>query len=353
MSFCPPPSPLPLEKGGEDKGEEVSLGALGDFSVNQLKLGFVLDPPEAIKCLEDTSFYIMKCAFERGHEVYYIDSRDVFAKGDTVLASAQTVEMNFDEGFRTIRKFRLIGLETLDLVFIRKDPPFDAHYLYLTHLLALLKGKVPMLNDPAGIRSANEKLYSLNFPEWIPETAVAGRVEVLADFVDEVGDAVVKPLSERGGTGVVRLRRDDPGKIKTLEESIGKYGTLVAQRFLPDVEEKGDKRILLLAGEILGGYVRIPPRGDFRVSLYHDGRYEKAGFEERERKLVKSLAPKLVADGLLFTGLDVIGGFISEINVTSPAGIPEINHFAGERLEEKVVDFLEGLTARFHTIRAL
>lgn len=326
----------------------------------KLRLGFVLDPPEKIKCLEDTSFYIMKEAYERGHEIFYLDSRHIYAQGRDVLARAGKVSVDFQDGFKEIEVLERLDLASLDLLFIRKDPPFDSHYLYLTYLLELLKDKTVMLNDPAGIRNANEKLYILNFPDWIPETCVSSTLPVLRGFVKDMGDAVLKPLNERGGIGIVRARRDDADLDKIISGMLSQYGTVMAQKFLPQVQDQGDTRVLVLNGEILGAYARIPPRGDFRVSVLRDGRYEKRVPGDREREIVRHVAPRLLADGLLFVGLDLIGGLISEINVTSPAGIPEINHFAGpnpliparspglegpvfagERLEIKVVDFLE------------
>jgi glutathione synthase len=314
--------------------------------MKHLKMGFLMDPPEKIKCLEDTSFYIMKRAFEKGHDAIYIDSRHVFALGNRVCARAQSVEANTRDGFKPRELVERYDLESLDLLFIRKDPPFDAHYLYLTHLLELLKGKVPILNDPAGIRSANEKLYALRFPEWIPETCVAQESVTILDFLETVGDAVLKPPCERGGIDIVRVRKKDASKEKAVASLLAKYGTVIAQRFIPAVERGGDKRILVLDGRILGGYVRIPPRGDFRVSVFHDGRYEPASFDERDRRMVESLRPALLADGLYFVGLDVIGGFLSEVNVTSPAGIPESNLFVGRELEDDVVAFLEAFSSR-------
>jgi glutathione synthase len=311
--------------------------------MQKFRIGFILDPPEKIKCLEDTSFYVMKEAHERGHEVFYVDSRDVSSRSGKILARASRVAVNFDDGFKVLETHAALGLETLDLVFIRKDPPFDAHYLYLTHLLEMLPERTAVLNDPAGIRGANEKLYILNFPDVIPETVVSSREDVLLDFIRETGDAVLKPLSERGGIGIVRVRSGAPDAGNLLRESLAQYGLLMAQRFIPEVERTGDSRVLILNGEMIGGYVRIPPKGDFRVSVFHDGRYEPLHRDEKILALAARVKGRLLADGLLFVGLDVIGGKITEINVTSPAGIPESNHFLGRKLETQVVDFLESL----------
>lgn len=309
--------------------------------MNKLRLGFVLDPPEKIKCLEDTSFYIMKEAFERGHDVYYIDSRQVYAQAGKIMAETGRVAVDFNDGFKKKEDFQNLDLAGLDLIFIRKDPPFDSQYLYLTYLLEKLKGQIPVLNDPAGIRGANEKFYILNFPEHIPATCVSSHLPVLLAFVGEAGDAVLKPLHERGGIGISRARRSDPDKEKIIRGMLSQYGTIMAQKFIPDILESGDMRVLMLNGEFLGAYSRIPPAGDFRVSVSRDGRYQKSVIGAREREIIESVGPRLRKDGLYFAGLDLIGGMISEINVTSPAGIPEINLFAGEKLEVKMVDFLE------------
>ena len=309
--------------------------------MKKLRLGFVLDPPEKIKCLEDTSFYIMKEAFERGHDIFYIDSRHVYAQAGKIMAETGRVAVDFNDGFKRKEDFQNLDLGGLDLLFIRKDPPFDPHYLYLTYLLEKLKGQVPVLNDPAGIRGANEKFYILNFPQWIPAACVSSRMSVLSAFVDESGDAVLKPLNERGGIGIVRVRSVDTDKDKAIHEMLSQYGTVMAQKFIPEILNSGDTRVLMLNGEFLGAYTRIPPAGDFRVSMTRDGRYQKSVIGGREREIIERIGPRLRKDGLYFAGLDLIGGLISEINVTSPAGIPEINHFAGERLEGKMVDFLE------------
>lgn len=311
-----------------------------------MKFGFVMDPPETIRCLEDTSFYIMKESFERGHEVFYVDSRHVTARGCGLYADARQVEVNVSDGFRELKSFRGLDLSSLDIIFLRKDPPFDRHYLSLTYLLEFLKGKVPVLNDPAGVRNANEKLYGLRFPDCVPKTVVSAQPPVILEFLEEVGEAVLKPLWQRGGIGVVKMKSGDSENEANIRKNLREYGTLLAQQFIPEVRTEGDKRILVLNGEILGAYRRIPPAGDFRVSLEKDGKYEAAVIDQRDRELTETIRPSLLSDGLYFVGLDVIAGRITEINVTSPAGIPEINHFLGAKLEAKVVSFLERFAKR-------
>lgn len=309
--------------------------------MTKLKIGFIMDPPEMISFLEDTSFSIMKEACRRAHEVFYIDSRHLYARKNVLFAKAARGDANDWDGFREEAYFPCLEMASLDRVFLRKDPPFNAHYLSLTYLLELLGGKVPVINDPAGVRNANEKLFSLRFPDLIPETFVASEAQSVLNFLEEVKEAVLKPLWGRGGEGIVKVGMKDRDKEAVVAKAVAQNGTVVVQRFLPEVLETGDKRILLLNGGPLGAYRRLPPRGDFRVNLYRDGRYEPAGLDARDEELIRAIAGALTEEGLYFAGLDVIGGLITEINVTSPGGVPEIDHFAGKKLEAPIVDFLE------------
>lgn len=300
-----------------------------------------MDPPETISCLEDTSFTVMKEACRRAHEVFYLDSRFISARQNRVYAEASTVDANDRDGFRKTGHFPRLALESLDVVFLRKDPPFDAGYLSLTYLLELLKGKVPVVNDPEGVRNANEKLSILAFPDRIPQTAVSSSASEILRFLEEMREIVLKPLWQRGGVGIMKIGLEDSGREKIVEEMLRVQGTVIAQRFLPEVRSEGDKRILLLNGRPLGAYRRIPPPGDFRVSLYRDGRYEAASLSPGDEALVFAMRDFLKSRGLYFVGLDVIAGLLTEINVTSPGGIPEMNHFSGRKLESEIVDFLE------------
>jgi len=311
-----------------------------------LKIGFIMDPSETIRCLEDTSFYIMKEAFERGHGIFYLDSRYISFRDHSLFAGADRVAVNFSDGFKILKRLPCLDLASLDVIFLRKDPPFDRHYLSLTYLLEFLKGKVPVINDPEGVRSANEKLYGLRFADCVPKTVVSRQVSVLLEFLEEMGEIVLKPLWQRGGIGIVKMKAGESGNEREIRDRLCEHEILVAQQFLPEIRVEGDKRILLLNGEILGAYRRIPPAGDFRVSFERDGKYEPAVIRERDRDLAGKIRETLLKDGLYFVGLDVIGEWITEINVTSPGGIPEINHFSGARLEAAVVSFLESFARR-------
>jgi glutathione synthase len=237
-------------------------------------------------------------------------------------------------------------MDTFDVVWMRKDPPFNQDYIYATYILSLIdQSKTKVINDPRGIRESNEKLYTLYFPEWIPGSIVTKDIEQLNKFLaEEGGEIVVKPLDGHGGEGVFYVREGDRNSNVILE-TITNFGKqyVLAQRFIKEVSE-GDKRIILLNGEPLGAVLRVPkPGGEFRCNFHSGGSPAKSDLTERDIKICKALSRRLKKDGLYFVGIDVIGGYITEINTTSPTGIQEINRLNGVKLEADVIDFVEGL----------
>jgi glutathione synthase len=240
-----------------------------------------------------------------------------------------------------------MDLAALDATLVRKDPPFDDAYYFATLLLERLRGRSLVVNDPRGLREANEKLYALRFPRWIPRTLVTADRSAAREFVRKVGGrAVVKPLDGHGGFGVLGLQTGDhnmPG-ILDLHTREGTRLVLV-QEYLPAVVE-GDKRILVLDGEPLGGVLRVPPPGELRANLHVGGEARPTELTDAERALVADLAPALRADGLYFVGLDVIGERLTEVNVTSPTGIRQLEAFTGMRAAARVIEWLEGRVAR-------
>jgi glutathione synthase len=228
-----------------------------------------------------------------------------------------------------------------DVVLQREDPPVDAEYVTSTQILGLCR-RALVLNRPSGILAANEKLYACGFPELMAETLVSRHIAQLVDFMVKLGgEMIVKPLGGRGGEGIFHVRHDDRNLFSILEQSTG-FGTrrVMAQRYLPQVRG-GDKRILLLDGEPLGALLRIPDPRETRSNLHVGGRPARASLDEADRRIVAALAPALRRDGLFFVGIDVIGGFLTEVNVTSPTGLQEIDAFDGVRLEERVLDAIE------------
>lgn len=309
---------------------------------NSLKIGFVMDPLEKLNPADDTSFSILMECQRRGYQVFYIHLEDLFIYQGTIMAELQEIRVgsSFEVSYEKRREIKSLSL--LDIIFIRKEPPFNMDYIYSTYLLSLTGGKTFLINDPHGIREANEKLYALNFPDITPETCVSKDPARLKGFLKQIGgEMVIKPLNERGGYGVLYLREGDKNINAILEVSTQNgQEYIVAQRYLPESRE-GDKRILLLDGEPIGAFLRIPPEEDFRANMHVGGKAVKADITDTDRYICMILSERLRQDKLYFVGVDIIGNKVTEINVTSPAGIPEINALDHSKLEEQVVDFLE------------
>ncbi len=310
-----------------------------------LRMAFVMDPLTPMDIQADTTFALMLAAQERGHSLWYVDPADLGVGSDGATARAARVHVQRVEGdhARVEPAQTLVLDQAFDVIWQRKDPPVDAEFVTATQILGLCQ-KALVLNRPAGILASNEKLYALNFPDLMAETIVSrDRAELLA-FMDQMGgEMIVKPLDGRGGEGIFFLRQDDKNLSSILEQST-QFGArrIMAQRFLPDVR-LGDKRILLLDGEPLGGLLRVPSDGEVRANLHVGGRAEKGGLDEIDLRIIEAVAPWLKRDGLFFVGIDVIGGKLTEINVTSPTGIQEMGRLDGEAYEVRVIERVEAL----------
>jgi glutathione synthase len=303
----------------------------------------VMDPIGSIDIRADTSFALMLEAQRRGHRLFYVDPSDLGVDDGRPVARAHPVTLRQQVGNHVdLGPERTLLLDDdADVVLQRKDPPVDAEYVTSTQILGLCR-RALVLNRPSGILAANEKLYACGFPELMAETLVSRHIAQLVDFMVKLGgEMIVKPLGGRGGEGIFHVRHDDRNLFSILEQSTG-FGTrrVMAQRYLPQVRE-GDKRILLLDGEPLGALLRIPDARETRSNLHVGGRPARASLDEADRRIVAALAPALRRDGLFFVGIDVIGGFLTEVNVTSPTGLQEIDAFDGVRLEERVLDAIE------------
>jgi glutathione synthase len=313
------------------------------MSPRRLTLAFVMDPLEAIDIDADTTFALMLDAQRRNHEVLYVSPSDLTASNRGPSAQARPAELRRERG----RHFELGDVRTVlldeevDLVFQRVDPPVDAEYRIATQILALCRRAV-VLNRPEGILAANEKLYTLGFPELMAETLVSRKILELLGFMDELGgEMIVKPLDGKGGEGIFHLRREDRNLRSILEQSTRfESCRIMAQRYLPAVRE-GDKRILLVDGEPIGAVLRVPGANEVRSNLHVGGSPHRAELDESDRKIVETIAPSLRRDGLFFVGIDVIGGFLTEINVTSPTGVQEIDSLENRCLEAEILDAAE------------
>ncbi len=309
-----------------------------------MQLVYVMDPLEGLLPDKDTTFAFQRAAAARGHENLHALKRDVFVREGQVFARVRPVKIGLADSPApfTLGEPRDVNLADVEAVLIRKDPPFDAEYLYTTLLLERLRGRTLLVNDPRGLRDANEKLYTLHFSSFTPRTLVTADRDRILAFMEEVGGAaVIKPLDGAGGAGVLMLARGDKNNraILDLQTAEGKRFAMV-QEYLPAVR-KGDKRVLLLDGEVLGAINRVPRADDLRSNIHVGGRVEPAEVTAEERAVVAGLAPRLKKDGLFFVGLDFIGGKLTEINVTSPTGIQELSRHSGRDVAEDVIAWIE------------
>jgi glutathione synthase len=308
-----------------------------------MRIVVIMDPVETVVVDTDTSFALMLEAQTRGHRVDHALITDLFLDRGRLGARVRPATMRRDPPPPIVLgPPEDVFLDAVDAVLIRKDPPFDANYLWACQLLEHVRGATVVVNDPRGLREANEKLYATHFPELTPETLVSNSKARIKQFVARVGGrAVLKPLSGAGGEGVFLLRDDDLN-LNAIIEAVTHDGKRVAmvQRFLPEVA-RGDKRILLLDGEPLGAILRVPRHDDVRSNIHVGGTVEAADLDDDDRRIVAGVAPRLRADGLSFVGLDVIGGRLTEVNVTSPTGIQQMSRLRGENLSARVLEWLE------------
>lgn len=310
-----------------------------------LSFAFVMDPIAAIDITKDTTFVLMLEAQRRGHRLLYLEPQDLIVDDGRAGARVRPLTLRPEPGNHfTLGTARTVRLDDdADVVFQRKDPPVDADYVIATQILTLCR-RALVLNRPQGILAANEKLYALHFPELMAETRVTRSIPELVDFLSKLGgEMIVKPLSGKGGEGIFHLRHDDRNLFSILEQST-RFGTqwVMAQRYLPEVR-RGDKRILLLEGEPLGALLRVPAEGETRANLHVGGRAVKTTLDADDRRIVEKLRPALQRDGLFFVGIDVIGGKLTEVNVTSPTGVQEINALDDAQLERRVIERVEAL----------
>ncbi len=311
------------------------------------RFAFVMDPLERILPDKDTTFVFMLQSQERGHQIYFTRPDDLFVHRTVPHATVRRVEVRRpgpgDSTHFRLFEERVQPLAWFDALFMRKDPPFDMAYFFATHLLSLVDpARTFLLNDPRGLREANEKLYALNFPGVIPPSLVTRDMQRLKAFMDELGgEMIIKPLDAAGGTGVFHVRRGDRNLNALLEMATDNGQRLImAQRYLPEVR-RGDKRVIVLNGEPLGAVARVPREDEHRGNIHVGGVCRAAPLTARDQEICAVLAPRLRADGLYFVGLDIIGDWLTEVNVTSPTGVQEINAFDRTKLEALVIDFVE------------
>lgn len=314
-----------------------------------VRLGIVMDPIGSIQIAKDSSFAMLLAAQARGWPLFYLELGDLFLRDGVVFGNGRPLRVCDDPaGWFELGPREARPLSELDAVLIRKDPPVDREYLYATHLLELAeRAGVRVVNRPAALRDANEKLFASWFPQCCPPTLVTRSMARLRDFVEEHGDVVLKPLDAMGGASVFRVRADDPNRQVILETMTAlETRQTMAQRYIPEVRA-GDKRVLLVDGEpVPYALARLPTPGETRANLAAGGQGVGVPLSGRDRWIADQLGPELRRRGLLFVGLDVIGDWLTEVNVTSPTGIRELDRIYGLNIAGDLMEVIARLVAQ-------
>ncbi len=307
-----------------------------------MKIAFQMDPIGAVDINADSSFRLAEEAQARGHELFFYGPDQLAYQEGRITARGQDMQVQRVAGDPAVLgPEREVDLAEFDVVWLRQDPPFDMHYITSTHLLDRLKGQTLVVNDPFWVRNYPEKLLVLDFPELTPPTTIARDMQTIKAFKDKHQDIILKPLYGNGGAGVFRLDANDRNLTSLYELFTGfSREPLIVQKFLPDVKN-GDKRVILVDGEPVGAINRVPAEGETRSNMHVGGRPEKIGLTERDLEICAAIGPLLKEKGQIFVGIDVIGDYLTEINVTSPTGIQELERFNGENIAEKIWQAIE------------
>ncbi|MFP4000156.1 MAG: glutathione synthase [Desulfobacterales bacterium] len=323
-----------------------------------MQIAFVMDRLEGINPLYETTAALMYECNRRRHSVFFLEPHDIYVRKQEIVARMKDITVTPVPGLSLERYWKKIieqkakeaisfeELVELDVIFLRKDPPINYASM---EILAPIRNRVFMLNDPYGMVLGNSKLYTLNFPDLIPETHISRDPFRLRKIIDNFGgDMVIKPLGRFGGQGIIKVSTRDPENLNSLiqyyigaHKSYPEREQIMVQEYLNAVKEKGDVRILLLNGEIKGAMCRKPPNGSFRTNIHAGGTAYKHQITKREKQICEQIRPKLVQDGLFFVGLDLIDEKLIEVNCVSPGGIPRINRLDNIRIETRVIDFVE------------
>lgn len=298
-----------------------------------IKLGMVMDPIEKTKTYKDSSFAMLLAAQKRGWELNYMEMGDLYVSDGQAFGRMKTLSVVDQETeFFTFHESYDRPLADLDVIIQRKDPPFDMEYVYSTYMLELAEAQGTLIvNKPQSLRDANEKMFTAVFPQTTPPTLITRNAEQIKAFLSEHQDIIIKPLDMMGGSSIFRITADSPN-VNVIIETLTERGTIytMVQRYIPDVVETGDKRILLIDGEPNGyALARMPTKGETRANMAAGGKGIAVEMTERDHWLAAQIGPKLKEMGLIFVGLDVIGDYVTEINVTSPTGIREVDQQKG------------------------
>ncbi|WP_022710330.1 glutathione synthase [Pseudochrobactrum sp. AO18b] len=311
-----------------------------------LKIAVQMDHINSIRIAGDTSFALCLAAAERGHELYHYTPDRLSMRDGVVSAALEPLQVRDIEGDHFILGEAVhTDLSEMDVILLRQDPPFDMNYITTTHLLERIHPKTLVVNDPAWVRNSPEKIFVTEFPDLMPETLITKDLQQVLKFRREFGDIIIKPLYGNGGAGVFHLTTDDRNLTSLLEMFGQMYREpFIAQRYLKDVRS-GDKRIILIDGEPVGAINRVPAESDARSNMHVGGRAEATELTEREKEICARIGPSLKERGFILVGIDVIGDYMTEINVTSPTGIREIKRFGGADIAQLFWDVVEAKRA--------
>lgn len=309
-----------------------------------LRVGVLMDPIDRINFKKDSTLAMLLAAQARGWSLDYLEQRDLYSHAGETRARVRALEVFADpNGWHRLGEERDVALGQLDVLLMRKDPPFDSEYIYSTYLLEQAeRAGTLVVNRPRSLRDCNEKLFATQFPECMPPTLVSRRADILRDFARDHRDVILKPLDEMGGASIFRHREGDPN-LSVILETLTQHGRrqIMAQRYVPEIAA-GDKRILMVDGEpVPYCLARIPAAGETRGNLAAGGRGVAQPLSERDREIAALVGPTLCEKGLLFVGLDVIGDYLTEINVTSPTCIREIDSAFATRIGDRLMDAIE------------
>jgi len=315
-----------------------------------LRAAFQMDPIEHINIAGDSTFALMLEGQRRGHELHYYTPPDLAMRDGCILAKTRRIQVTDRAGEHyALGEAATLDLASCDVVHLRQDPPFDMGYITTTHLLERLQPQVLVVNDPAHVRNAPEKLFVTLFPALMPPTLITRSLDDVRAFRAEFGEIIMKPLYGNGGAAVFRIQPEDTNLSALFEMFQAMFREpFIVQRYLPDVR-RGDKRIILVDGAFAGAINRVPASHETRSNMHAGGRPEPTDITEREREICAAIGPELQRRGLIFTGIDVIGDYLTEINVTSPTGIREVKRFGGADIAAMIWDVIEERCPGKHT----
>ena len=302
-----------------------------------MKIAFQMDPIENVDIYADSTFRLAEEAQNRGHDLYVYTPDDLTFNRGKIAAKVRSISLKRKIGDHVnFGAVELLDLSEFGIIWLRQDPPFDMGYITNTHLLDLVSKKTLIVNNPFWVRNLPEKLLVLEFPDLIPDTVISRDLDEIKEFKREFKDIIVKPLYGNGGAGIFRLKEDDKN-LTSLHELFSKISSepLIAQAFLPDVKN-GDKRIILVDGKPVGAINRVPKAGEIRSNMHVGGKAQPAKLSQRDREICSAIGPTLKSKGQVFVGIDVIGDYLTEINVTSPTGIQELERFDNVNIAEMI-----------------